>query len=249
MIERQRTVLVTRPIDKAGDFISLLEEKQIRTIHVPMIEIRGPELWDEVDNALWSLEKYAGIIFTSANAVAYFFKHVHSLKIRPSDLPSCYAVGEKTGNAITGEGGKCEIIPETYNGSDLTRSLGNVQGKTFLLPQSNISRDEIHTLITDAGGYAVRVTTYRTVLPEQSEIDALKKKFADGDIDCITFFSPSAVQNFYSSFPDFDQNAMLCAVIGETTAAAAHERKLRVDIISPRATSEAMAVEIIHHLR
>ncbi len=236
-----KTVLITRPEGSTEELTMILEEAGFRTVHIPMIEIKPPESWQELDDALHNIEQFDGIIFSSANSARMFFTRLHETKNTTCQLPSCYAVGEKTANAIVEGGGTCFIIPEKYSGADLAASIEAITGKTFLLPQSDIGRDEIQTLLSEAGGKAVRITTYRTTLPDKTDVNLLQQLLTTHEIDCIAFFSPSAVGNFLAIAPDFVQESILLAAIGETTANAISALKLRVDIVPSEATSESLA--------
>lgn len=244
-----KTVLVTRPKDQASEFASLLESHEIRVLHLPMIEIKPPDSWQEVIDAIAILQSYDGIIFTSVNAVKYFFDRITESNFPSGLLPACYAVGEKTRKAVDERGGMCVTVPEKYNAQSLTSSMKDVAGKKFLFPQSNIGSDEIIILIEQAGGAVHKITVYQTVMPSISRLQKFEEMFLEGEVDCIAFFSPSAVKNFTTLFPQFKQATILAAAIGGTTASTALAHGLRVDVIAPQATSESLAQAIINRLQ
>lgn len=243
------TVLVTRPKEQAQEFTSLLVSSQIRALHFPMIDIQPPDSWNDLDNAITRFHEYDGLIFTSINAVHFFFTRIFEKDLASENLPLCYAVGERTKKAIEEKGGSCTFIPDKYNGTDLVKVIHEVAGKKFLQPKSNIGREEIKTLVESAGGLVHQVNAYKTVIPSNVEIQKLESHLIEGWIDCIAFFSPSAVKNFSTIIPEFKQATILVAAIGNTTAATAASLGIRVDIIAPEATSESMANAIISRIQ
>jgi uroporphyrinogen-III synthase len=140
-------------------------------------------------------------------------------------------------------------MPERFDARHLADTVRDAAGKRFLIPQSDIGRDEISSLLQAAGATVERVTAYRTIVPGGAQISRLESMFVEGEVDCIAFFSPSAVRNFSLLIPDFKQATILVAAIGGTTATTALASGLRVDIISPEATSAAFADAIIRALQ
>ena len=58
--------------------------------------------------------------------------------------------------------------------------------------------------------------------------------------DILVFFSPSGIKSLYQNFPDFKQNDTRIAVFGPTTAKAAEEAGLNIDIAAPQPESPSM---------
>ena len=92
-------VLVTR--EHSGGFESL-EELGAEVIQFPTIEIVPPENWDELDSAIDTIESYDWLIFTSSNAVRYFFSRLFEKKrdIRELKGLKICAIGAKTAASI-----------------------------------------------------------------------------------------------------------------------------------------------------
>ena len=61
----------------------------------------------------------------------------------------------------------------------------------------------------------------------------------------LVFYSPSGIQSLVKNFPDFEQNGTKIAAFGPTTARAAEDLGLRIDIKapSPGIPSMTMAIE------
>ena len=76
-------------------------------------------------------------------------------------------------------------------------------------------------------------TLYRTVCSDLSDL-------SDVNYDVLVFFSPSGIKSLYQNFPDFKQNDTRIAVFGPTTAKAAEEAGLNIDIAAPQPESPSM---------
>jgi len=248
MADSKRTVLLTRPKGASEEFTSMLGKHGIEVLHFPMIEILPPKQWDEVDAALEAIAMYSEIVFTSANAVHFFFHRMKEQDIFSTSLPPCHAVGQKTAAALESHGISAHGIPDTASAADLAAALGDVSNQFFLQPGSDLLRAEFCDTVEAKGGRVKQVTVYRTVQPSQKEMLQLDQMLIEGSIDCIAFFSPSAVKNFIGMIPLFTQATILIATIGQTTAAAVLNSGLRVDIIAPEQTAESLASAIAERI-
>ena len=66
-------VLITRAKSQATEFAQYLESYGFTCVFFPTIEIVEPDSWEEVDEKIKQIDKYTDIIFTSTNAVKFFF--------------------------------------------------------------------------------------------------------------------------------------------------------------------------------
>jgi uroporphyrinogen-III synthase len=134
---------------------------------------------------------------------------------------------------------------EANTAEDLINSFNaaEFEGKRFLFVRGNRARRTVPKML---GGIAEvdELEVYRTVLADIDEncFVNVREKLLFGEIDWICFFSPSGVERFVKLF---DASNMKVAVIGKTTAEAAKEVKLNVQLISPKAMSEDFALSLI----
>src|SRR5688572_32457698 len=73
-----RTVVVTRALAQADEFVSELEKYGARVIVCPTIEIRELESYERLDEAIEHLYGYDWLIFTSVNGVDHFFRRLEA---------------------------------------------------------------------------------------------------------------------------------------------------------------------------
>ena len=88
-----KKILITRSKDNSENVFKLLEEKGAEVFYVPTIKIVPVDDYSDFRRALIDINKYSFIIFTSINAVNFFFE-----KAKDIDLSKLLvaAVGKKT---------------------------------------------------------------------------------------------------------------------------------------------------------
>jgi len=97
-----RGIVVTRAADQAGEFSAMLAELGASVHECPTISIVPPEDCTELDRAIASLAGFHWLIFTSVNAVKYFFDRLAVLGLDTREIGACRvcAVGPKTAAAL-----------------------------------------------------------------------------------------------------------------------------------------------------
>lgn len=245
------TVVVTRPREQADEFIAALKRLGANTFLFPTIEIAAPESYADLDAPIENLQNYDWVIFTSTNAVEHFLKRLAAKNLETAELDylRVAAVGDATAERLRLAQVHIDVLPPESKAESLFEEIENyvseLAGLRFLFPRSEIAREVLPQKLREAGATVDAPVAYRTVLPEKPETAKFKAMLAGGSIDCITFASPSAFKNFLQIFGETKlPNDVAIACIGETTAKAVRESGLKVDIVSPEATSAAFAREI-----
>jgi uroporphyrinogen III methyltransferase / synthase len=229
-----KRVLITRPRVQTEEFARMLIAEGAEPIFFPVIEIVPLDDFSELDHALHHLSRYDWLIFTSIHSVYALFVLWRTLAINPAPKHlQIAAIGPKTALCLAEYGMTPDFFPAEYTAEAVLSGLGEVTGKRFLLPQSDIARHTLANAIRVAGGIPDEIVVYRNIpaKPDSSAMDALC-----AGVDVITFASPSSVKGFITVLDEHYVNAHslpgdpLIACIGPVTASAAREAGLRVDI-------------------
>ena len=85
---------------------------------------------------------------------------------------------------------------------------------------------------------------YRTVNNELTEEEV--KNF---DYDMVVFFSPTGVQSFISSMPQFEQGDVRIAAFGPATAKVIRDSGLRLDLEAPTKEFPSMTAAVENYLK
>jgi len=251
-----KTILITRTRHQADEFGEMVQSAGGTPVFLPTIEIVPPPSWNECDRALQSLEQYDGLIFTSANGVEFFFARLAELHlVGKSGLSKpAYAVGPRTRTALEQRGLAVTQIPEDYTAEGLSRVMSHdrVRNKKFLFPRGNLSRDELVDHLRSHGATVDSATVYTTQMPRSEDNHKTANLLRAGEVDVITFTSPSTVRNFVEMFTAdavarFHKKTRF-AVIGPTTHSALRDLGFEADIVAGKSTMNDLLESIIHDL-
>jgi uroporphyrinogen III methyltransferase/synthase len=249
-----KTILVTSPKNSCAELLGLLESEGATAVHVPTIEIVGPDSWETCDATIWRLAEYDSVCFTSKNAVEKLIQRIRL--IRPQALNTLatrtlYAVGEKTKALLESTGFSVQPIPRNHSAEELAHSFygQNIAGKRFLFPKSNIASDVLPTELRLLGAFVDELVTYKTVMPDTENLERVRISLNKGKIDIITFFSPSSVRNFVELFGTDVLQHMFVAVIGPTTEEASKELGIEAALVAKQQTAEGLVRDIVEYYK
>lgn len=195
-----RRVLLTRAAHQLGALSDGLHSLGAEPVEVPMLEIRPPENFEPLDNALRHLREYDWLIFTSTNTVRVLSVRAAEQGIGPAEkqLPRTAAIGKATAQAAHKAGFRVALVPDAYVAESLVRELvaerpseSAVAGKRVLLARAAVARDVIPDELRKAGAKVDVLDAYRNVLPDAAPdmlCEALKTR-----VDAALFSSSSSV--------------------------------------------------------
>ena len=247
-------ILVTRASDQAGEFSAALARFGAHVHECPTIGIVPPADFAGIDSAIASLSGFDWVIFTSANAVKFFFARLdeRGLDSRAIGTVRVCAVGPKTAAALAPHGIRPDLVPSDYKGEGVVeafRKLG-VEGKRVLFPRADRARDVIQTGLGQMGAEVVAPVAYRNVVPG-SLPPVILQALEERSIHCITFTSSSTVENLAAMI---GENRLLCllegvivASIGPITSKTCRELGLHVHVEPAEYTIEALTAAIVSY--
>lgn len=244
-----------------GEGFDLLEDLGAEVIEFPTIEIVPPVSYEGLDMSIEKIKDYDWLIFTSRNAVKYFFRRFFEKDRDIRDLSGIKicSIGAKTAGEIKNYGLKVDLVPDEFHAEGLVEAflkvqkaknkerIGTFKGVRFLLPRAEKAREIFPERIRELGGEIDVPVAYRTIKPE-SRGKRLRRFLREGRISVATFTSAATFHNFREIMgkeADEFLNRVPIAVIGPVTAKAVEKAGLHVDIMPGEATIESMVKEII----
>jgi len=244
-------ILVTRSEDQAGEFSRLLAEKGASVFECPTISLVPPESHVELDRAIEGLSSFDWLVFTSANAVAFFFSRLATKNLDARALGGCRvcAVGPKTAASLLPYGIRPDLVPADYKAEGVVAEFGRMEmkGKKILFPKADKARDLIPAALGEMGAAVTAPVAYRNIIPDgipEKTLQALEEQ----RIHCVTFTSSSTAENLSAIL---GENRMLrllegvtVAAIGPVTAKTCRELGLKVHIEPQKYTLENMTEAI-----
>jgi len=245
-----KTIVITRDPNQAKTFAKMIEEAGAHVYLFPIIKITGPDDPDLVRKNLKDLKIFNWIVFTSANAVRYFFKFI--AKDRSDVIKLKIAcVGKKTAEELKTFNLEPFVIPQSFNSQDLLAEIlkHDLKGERILLPVSNLSGSELQEGLQAQGAAIERIEIYKNEPIQTFKRKDIIQKIENNSIDCITFFSPSAINAFIDLINKkgislIQKRKIPIAVIGKTTAQAARDRDLYPDIMPAKSDEESFVKEL-----
>ena len=239
-----RRIVITRSPKQAKRLADKLIALNAEPLVFPVIRFEPLES-AALSVALQNLATYDWLIFTSANAVRFFWGHLPEI---PNKLPKVATVGSATGDKLTQLGITIDYTPDQFIGEQLVHGLGDLTGQRVLLPRAKIGRPEIVALLKQNGADVDDIPLYDTVTatPSPESLAALRQGF-----DIITFTSPSSVRNFLKIIQEVapDLSATITQAksfpIGPVTAAEMEKQAIPVTAIPHEYTIDGLIATMI----
>ncbi|MGH0031775.1 MAG: uroporphyrinogen-III C-methyltransferase [Myxococcota bacterium] len=250
-----KRVLVTRSEDQAGDLSMALVSAGALPVVVPMIEMQPARDPAPLDAALARLADYDALVFTSANAVRFTHARAVERGVDPAAFEGrVLCVGPATADAALAAGFPVHHLPANRFDAEgvlaLVREAFPARGRRFLLPGSASARSVLPDGLRADGGEVDAVVAYHT-LPAAVDAGALRARLLAGELDVLTFTSPSTARHFLGHLDDASREAAgrcVVAAIGPVTADALRAAGLPPDVVSPSAGVPALVAALEAHV-
>ena len=231
-----KSVLVSqpKPADTKSPYYTLAEKYGIKVDFRPFIQV-DPISVKEFRKQKIDILNHTAVIFTSRNAVDHFFRMCIDLKVDvPADM-KYFCISEQTANYLQKYivVRKRKIFTGSRTAQDLIEILKKHKNEKYIFPCSNIRKEDIPNFMKDNGYQLTEAIIYKTVASDLSDLDNVY-------YDVIAFYSPSGINSLFVNFPDFKQKDTRIAVFGPTTAKAAREADLIIDIEAPLPNAPSM---------
>lgn len=248
----EKTIMVTRARNQAHALVDLLEQAGARVICFPTITIAPPRSVRKLDRALRGLQEYHYVVFTSVNGVNTFVARMKTLGIARKVLRrvTMAALGEMTARALRAHGLSPAIVPDVFTSRHLAAAFKreNMRDKKVLLVRPDISGDLLPAALKKMGARVEEVSSYSIGKP-RAKTGEVKNLFRQGQVDCITFTSPSTFSNFVSIMKGEPIKRLLqgtaVAAIGPVTSKEIMEHGVRVNITASPYTIPGLVDAIV----
>lgn len=250
---RGRSVLVTRPRDRAAELCARLAALGAHVEQVPCIETVPiePERFDELIERMGT---YSWLVLTSTFGVRCLFDAIAASRrdVRCLGSVRVAAIGSATAAELARHGIKADLVPQTYDGRHLGQELAAlIQGeraaadeapdslgrrpctpaprtpalRPVLIFRAAESLPDICEELAAAGIPYEDVAAYHTMLAPEEPPAAMTARLAPGGggYDYVTFTSASTVRGFARAFPHADPAAFTAVCLGDSTRRAAEE--------------------------
>ena len=240
-----KTILISQPEPKLENSpYSELEEKQkVKIDFVPFIHVEGVSSKD-VRQQKVDLSQYTAIILTSRNSVDHFFRIAEEMRYKVPDTLKYFCQSEAVAyylqKYVVYRKRKIYVGKRTF--AELSPLIKKYKTEKFLLPSSDMLKPDVPKTLNKLGVDWKKAVFYKTVVSDLSDL-------RDVFYDILVFFSPSGIKSLFENFPDFQQNDTIIAVFGNTTAKAAKEHGLKVNILAPTPETPSMTMALEKYIK
>lgn len=244
-------VLVTRPEAQAHETMERLRAVGAEPVSFPAIQVADAADGGAALRA--GAREIAGfdwVVLTSVNGVERLIAALAAEGIDRDALGGVRiaCVGPGTAGALRRYGLETDVVPEArYVGEALVEALplAELRGRRVLLPVAAGARPLVRQRLEQAGAEVRQVEAYRTEADGRGAAE-VRARLGRGEIDVVTFGSPSAVDRFVEAVGK-GLGGALVAAIGPVTAEAAEAHGLSVQVVAKEHTIPGLIETLIEH--
>ena len=234
-----------KPTSEKSPYYDLAAKFDVELVFRPFIKVEGISS-KEFRAQKVSILDHTAIVFTSRHAIDHFFNMAKELRITIPEDMKYFCVTEtialyiqkyvqyRKRKVFFGETGKID---------DLVPMMVKHKAEKYLVPMSDVHNDKLTVLLDSKKMHHTECVMYKTV-----SNDFTPEEVKTFDYDMLIFFSPSGIESLIKNFPNFEQGEIAIATFGPTTAKAAKEAGLRLDIEAPSEKYPSMTGALQHYL-
>jgi len=219
-----------KPTSEKSPYYDIARNYELDIVFRPFIKVEGLSS-KEFRQQKVSISNYTAVVFTSRHAIDHFFKLSKEMRLEIPETMKYFCVTEQVALYIQKyvQYRKRKVFyGSTGRITDLVPTMIKHKNEKYLVPLSSVNDGSVTRLLDSKGLNHTECVMYRTVsndfTPEEIEVF---------DYDMCVFFSPSGINAFKKTFGDSKNDSVIVATFGPSTAKAAHEAGLKVEIEAP----------------
>jgi uroporphyrinogen-III synthase len=216
--------------------INIVSTKKLLPLQKQLLSDAGISVLEEdfIETKIKNFELskvHENLIFTSQNAVQSILQHSKCDELKGK---SVFCVGMKTKELLTENG--FDVVAYTGYASDLAEIISLIySSESFTFFSGNLRRDVLPNTLKENGITFNEIEVYETIITS--------KKMTSKQ-DGILFFSPSGVESYFKLNSIKEET---CFCIGETTAEALENKKVKNIFIAEKPSVESVITQVIEY--
>lgn len=215
------------PQNEKSPYSELIEKHNLKIEFRKFFQVEGVSSKDFRQQRIDVL-KHTAVIFTSRTAIDHFFNLCEEVRVTVPETMKYFCMTEAIALYLQKYivYRKRRIFFGQGVFSSLMESILKHKNEKFLLPLSDVHKNDIPKALDKAKIKYTKAVLYRTVSNDLSDLKGV-------EYDLYVFYSPSGIKSLFENFPDFVQGDIKIAAFGPTTAKAVKDNKLRLDVQAP----------------
>ncbi len=233
-----------QPTSSKSPYFDIAEKYGLEIDFRPLIKVEGLSA-KEFRQQKISVLDHSAIIFTARTAVDHFFNLCENLRIAIPETMKYFCMTEAIAVYLQKYivYRKRKIFFDSNGKLDyLVKLVGKHSKEKYLIPVSDIHKNDLMECLDKKKINYKTAIMYRTVSRSFKKNEKL-------DYDMLLFFSPSGITSLLKNFPKFKQDNIRIGCFGLTTAKAAVNAGLRLDIEAPTPEAPSMTAALELYLK
>ena len=234
-----------KPASDKSPYYDIAERFNVELVFRPFIKVEGLTA-KEFRQQRISILEHTAIVFTSRHAIDNFFGLAKEMRLTIPEDMKYFCVTETIALYIQKyvQYRKRKVFfGDTGKMIHLLLTMVKHKNEKYLVPMSDVHNDSVKEMLDAKKLNHTECVMYRTI-----SNDFTPEEVATFDYDMLVFFSPSGIESLIKNFPDFKQDKVAIATFGPSTAKAAKEAGLRVDLEAPQEKYPSMTGALLHYL-
>jgi uroporphyrinogen-III synthase len=235
-----KNILVSqpKPENDKSPYFELARKHNLSIDFQMFIRIEGVTASDFRRDRIRILD-YSAVLLTSKNAVDHFFRICREMRVHVPETMKYFCISESTALYLQKyiQYRKRKIFHGSENVKELIELIKKHREEKYLLPCSDVHKQDIPKLLTANKISFTKAIIYRTLCTDLSNIKIDK-------YDMLVFFSPATITSLYKNFPKYEQGNTLIAAFGSATSKAVKKAGLKLNIEAPKLKMPSMTSAI-----
>ncbi len=241
-----KTILISqpKPENDKNPYYDLSKKYNLIETFRQFIKIEGLPVKDFRNQRIDILEHKA-VILTSRLAVDHYFRMCNEMRVTVPESMKYFCINEATAYYLQKyiQYRKRKIFFGHQTIRDLVDVIRKNKEEKFLLPASDVHKEQICEFLDAISIKYTKAVMYRTVSADLSDIKNLN------EYDLLAFFTPAGINSLKQNFPNFKQGNTRIACFGSATAEALKKNGYRLDIYAPNPKNPSMSGAIDEYLK
>ena len=223
-------ILVSQPKPATGmsPYFDIARKLDVEIVFRPFIKIEALTPVEFRQQKV-SILDHTAVVFTSRNAIDNFFKLCKEMRVAIPDDMKYFCITETVSLYIQKyvQYRKRKVFFGTTGKiDDIIPLMVKHKNEKYFVPQSDQHTDDFANMLDAKKLNHSEAVMFRTVSNDFAKDEPF-------DYDMLIFFSPSGISSLMKNFPGYQQGDTAIGTFGPTTAKAAKDAGLRVDLEAP----------------
>lgn len=243
---RVKTILISQPKPESdkNPYLELARKHNLKIDFRQFIKIEPVPARDFRQQKVSILDHNA-VILTSRLAVDHYFRMCNEMRITVPESMKYFCISESTAYYLQKyvQYRKRKIFHGHQTIGDLVDVIKKHKEEKFLLPVSDVHKEQIVDLLDALNINYTKAIFYRTVSADLADFDGQLQ------YDVVVFFTPAGIRSLKKNFPKLNQTNLRLAAFGANTCQEVRAQGFRLDIAAPTPETPSMTMAIDAYIR